>query len=359
MNDITLLTLNGSPRLRGQVHGEQLRAQIAAVLDLWKADIEGETGLPAGEYLRQFLGGTNFLAAVERWSPGLLEEVRGLAEGAGQDFPTMFAFQCMDEDWWFRSSLSPRAHCSSIGVYGEGGAPILAQNMDIHIMTDGKQVLLHIQQGELEAFVFSFAGFLGLTGLNNRPLGVCVNTLPQLSVSAGGLPVAFMVRTLLEQSTLEAAEKFLRQVQHASGQNYMLGDGREMRDFECSANAVVQVTAHGRRLRHTNHPLASADYHPDFEPPDGKTFSANSARRLEMLASRLDAGEVSPGAVKDILRTPPVCVRKEAGDNFFTSGSLVMTLAASPLLELTAGPPSQGEYKAFTFPSTPKGQQGN
>ncbi|MFZ5912522.1 MAG: C45 family autoproteolytic acyltransferase/hydrolase [Chloroflexota bacterium] len=356
MDNITFLHLKGSPRQRGQIHGEELRAQIASVLDLWRVDIEKETRLPFETYLRRFLSETGFRPAIERWSPGLLEEVRGLAEGAGQDFPTMFAFQCMDEDWWFRSSLSPRAHCSSIGVYGEGGAPILAQNMDIHVMTDGAQVLLHLQQGELETLVFSFAGFLGLTGLNSRPLGVCVNTLPQLSVSAGGLPVAFMVRALLEQSTLEEAEKFLCQVQHASGQNYMLGNGQEIRDFECSANAVVQVTADGRRLRHTNHPLVSADFHPGFKPPEGKIFSTNSTRRLEMLAARLDAGEVGPGAVKDILRTPPVCVQKEAGDDFYTSGSLVMTLASSPLLELTAGPPSQSEYRTFTFLATPKGK---
>ena len=69
-----LLHMTGTPRQRGQMHGEQLRVQIAAVLDLWKADIERETHLPAHDYLRRFLAETDFLPAIQRWTPHLLDD---------------------------------------------------------------------------------------------------------------------------------------------------------------------------------------------------------------------------------------------------------------------------------------------
>jgi hypothetical protein len=342
-----ILHLTGTPQQRGQTHGEEMRGKIASILDLWKADIEQETSLPAEEYIARFTAGTNFLPAIERWMPDLLEEVRGLAEGAMQNFDTMLAFQCMDEDWWFRKTFD-QEHCSVIGLQSQG-SPILAQNMDIHSMTDGNQVLLHITENDLQAHVFSFAGFIGLTGLNNRPLGVCVNTLSQLNSSTDGLPVAFILRGLLKQSNLEDAEKFLRSVKHASGQNYMIADADGIRDFECSAAGVTEFKMLGKHLFHTNHSLASEDFRPGKKEQAAMSFATNSHQRLDMLVARLEADGGDTRAVKETLQTAPVCVELKPGSNFFTSGSLVMTLSSSPLLDIAAGPPSQGEYETFGF----------
>jgi hypothetical protein len=318
-------------------------------MDLWKADIELETHLPSEQYLARFRANTSFVPAIEQWSPHLLEEVRGLAEGARQDFNTMIAFQCMDEDWWFREAIV-HGHCSAIGITSEGNDPLLAQNMDIHSMTDGVQVLLHIRHAGFESYVFSFAGFLGLAGMNNRPLGVCVNTLPQLNSSIDGLPVAFVVRSVLEQANLDDAVGFLHGIRHASGQNYMIGDHREIRDRECSANGAMQFGANKKILWHTNHPLASEDYRPGEKEILEGSANTDSHRRLNLLETRLNAGDINADAIKDILRTSPVCIRKEADDNFFTSGSLVMTLSSThPSLDLAVGPPSESAYVRFTF----------
>jgi isopenicillin-N N-acyltransferase like protein len=227
--NMRILDLAGTPRQRGQVHGEQLRTEIATVLAGWQLDIERSTRQPVGPYIERFLTETDFLPAIERWTPGLLAEVEGIAEGANQPFETVLALQFMDEDWWFRESISPREHCSGFGIFGQGAAPILAQNMDIHTLTDGYQTLLHIQHDGFESYVFSFAGFIGLTGLNSRPVGICCNTLSQLNYAPDGLPVAFIVRGVLEQPDLDAAEKFLRSIRHASGQNYRRRPGRNPR----------------------------------------------------------------------------------------------------------------------------------
>ena len=340
--------LTGSPRQRGRIHGEEMRTQIASVFELWKADIEKDTGLSSKEYIARFTAETNFLPTVERWTPDLLEEVRGLAEGAGQGFNEMFAFQCMDEDWWFRETCQ-REHCSTIGLQVAGEAPILAQNMDIHRMTDGYQALLHITENDLQVLIFSFAGFIGLTGLNNRPLGVCVNTLSQLNSSNDGLPVAFVVRGLLNRSNLDDAENFLHDIKHASGQNYMLGGMTRISGFEASAAGVAVYDKGSESLCHTNHPLASQDYRSGEKEQSNPPVVTNSHERLDRITACTKADRVDVSTIKEVLKTKPVCRELEPQKDFFTSGSLVMTLSSLPMLEITAGPPSQNEYNKFTF----------
>ena len=342
-----LLHLTGSPRQRGQTHGEELRASIASILDLWKADIEKDSHLPASEYLARFHASTSFLPAIEQWAPDLLEEVRGLAEGANQDFQLMLAFQCMDEDWWFRQT--GREHCSTIGIQADGSAPILAQNMDIHCMTDGHQILLHISDGDLQSYVFSFAGFIGLTGLNNHPLGVCVNTLSQLNHAPDGLPVAFVLRVLLKQPNVDQAKAFLQRIKHASGQNYMIGDAEIIRDLEASASGTVSYDPPVNNLCHTNHSLTSTDFRPGEKEKAALAFATNSHQRLNIISSAAQSEQPTAASVKAALRTKPVCREVEPGNDFFTSGSLVMTLSARPALDLTFGPPTQSEYQTFEF----------
>ena len=351
------LELNGSPRERGRAHGEALRLQIHAALAQWFDELERVTEVHAPEYLAAFLTGTRFKPAIQRWTPDLWDEIEGLGEGASVDFNTMFAWQLMDEEWWYRKERFALAatlnRCSALGVFGEGGAPLLAQNMDIYTHTDGYQTLLHIKDGDAEALVFTFAGFLGLTGLNNYSLGVCCNTLAALNHSAEGLPVAFIIRHILAQKSRDDAVAFVREVKHASGQNYLIGDKDGIQDLECSANRVCEyLPGEGAtRIYHTNHPLVNDDY---FEPrvPSSINTSAptNSEIRYNIVEQRLNAtSQVDVTTVQSILSTRPVCVERGDRGDLFTAGSLIMSLGSPPDLLFAPGPPSSKAYQSFTF----------
>src|SRR5262249_19138816 len=142
---------------------------------------------------------------------------------------------------------SPQEYCSLVGVFGEGDGPaILGQNMDLPRYYDGTQTLLHVApaDGGPEALIFTAAGLIGTCGLNSAAVGLCVNTLSQLSHNRTGLPVAFIMRRLLEFATPEESAAFLRAVDHASGQNYAIAGPRRIVDFECSANRVAHFSPH-------------------------------------------------------------------------------------------------------------------
>jgi hypothetical protein len=280
-----------------------------------------------------------------------MDEVHGLAEGAGIPLTDCLAYQLMDEEWRYRTDVAMN-RCSGIGVFGEAaGGTLLAQNMDLPSHYDGSQVLLRIDDGTAEALVFSAAGMIALDGCNDRGIGICCNTLAQLRTSATGLPVAFVVRGVLASTSHDDALRFVRGVKHASGQNLLVGGPERVVSLECSADSVREFQPHATRVLHTNHPLVNDD----FIERQGHEIAAldETERRYEFLAAHvLDHAPLDVDGIKALLadRTTPICKVPTSDKPTITLGCLVMELAAAPpVLHLAPGPPSETPFEDFTF----------
>ena len=371
--DLKVIELTGTPRQRGQIHGETLRKEIHEVIKLWKDDLYKSHEMDPDKYLDEFIEKTNFSASIKKWTPEMLEEVKGLAEASGIDFKTMFAHQLLDEEWWYGRNrkydipVPEGKHCSSLGVYNQDGLPALvAQNMDLMGWTDGFGVLLYIkhQNSSLESFVFTYAGFIATCGMNNKSIGICCNTLLQLNHCPDGLPVAYIVRSVLEQSTYKDAERFINTIRHASGQNYIIGDLKKVASLECSANMVNRFIPYkgANRVFHTNHPLVNDDQsiYKEFLkrlPSEKKPKSlSNSEIRLKALEIRLKnpSKMITVETAKAALSSKddpdnPVCKYKPKKGKGNGQRSLVMVLSEPPVLHLSPGPPCLTEFKTFKF----------
>lgn len=92
---IRVLTLEGSPKERGRVHGETLKPMILEILERYKYLIRIILQKDSDPLIDYFLSSTNFLSAVKKWTPHLLEEIEGIAEGVGVDFKEIFAFKIL------------------------------------------------------------------------------------------------------------------------------------------------------------------------------------------------------------------------------------------------------------------------
>jgi len=166
---LRVVELSGSSLEAGRAHGEQLRPDIERGVSAWSDRIERATGLRGQAYAASFLAATDFIPTIESFTPSLLEEVRGIAEGAGQSFEVMLAYQLIDEEWWYRSSVTRAKRtgveaCSAVGVLKGDGTSIVAQNMDLPSYYDGTQVVLRIKtEGDLEKLVFTPAGIIATT----------------------------------------------------------------------------------------------------------------------------------------------------------------------------------------------------
>ena len=69
---------------------------------------------------------------------------------------------------------------------------------------------------------------VALCGINSRGVAISCNNLSQLAHGTSGLPVAFVVRAILQRRSFEEALQALLEMEHASGQNYTIcgPDGR-------------------------------------------------------------------------------------------------------------------------------------
>lgn len=366
---IKVITLEGSPRHRGHTYGEECRAWIGETLARWKATLQESTKMDPDAYIARFIKDTRFLEAVQKWTPDALDELKGLADGAQQDFNTIFAWQLADEQWWHARDLqlgivTPVGdHCTCLGVQRQGGSPpMIGQNLDVPRLYEGTQVVLRVRHpnSDLEALVYSFVGTLCVVGVNSAGVAHVENTLLQLDHAANGLPVVFVGYGILAKRSLKEAAEFVRTVRHASGQNYILGGRDGAMDFECSGKKAVEFMPGARKLYHTNHPLANDDtgqYKLALTKIPEETrrvmeAGVNTKTRFEAAKRRMEAANpVTVQTFKDTLSSKdspdgPICAYNERG---FTSASMVMELSDRPAMHISIGPPSMNPYEKLTF----------
>jgi isopenicillin-N N-acyltransferase like protein len=340
---------SGDSRTRGRAHGEALRVAIADTLERWAEYTARATGLHPAAYIEGLLAATDFVPAIAHHTPGLLEEVRGIAEGAGVAFDTMLAHNLMDEQWWHHHEGGAGQACSLVSVPAGPDRPaMLAQNMDLPDWTDGAQAVVHHRGPDgLDTVVLTAAGMIGLTGLNSAGVGVCVNALSMLRHAADGLPVAFALRGALERPSGAGAAAFLRSVPHASGQHYAVADPEGAVGIECSAGKTVD-SASGGRFWHTNHPLRSRDIDPGAPDPEGTDDSRTRQRRLEQLAAGLESADDCKRLLSD--REAPLCVHPAPERRWLTFGSVVYELETPPRAWVAAGPPDTTAFAEHRLP---------
>lgn len=355
-NGVHVVLLEGTPFERGVTHGKTLREEIGTLVASWKEDLRRTHAMEPDAFIAKFLAETDYVTAIEKWTPGLLDEVRGIAEGAGIDYETMLAFQLPDEMWANGEEIAGH-HCTSLGVDAQDGRPTyVAQNLDVPRWYHLHPTVLRIrhEDSELESLVVTIPGLVGANGINNRRVAVAVNTLLQLQPLRRGLPVAFVVRGILARESHEDALKFVRSIEHASGQNYIVGGPEEANCLECSERVVARfVPFEGAKVTwHTNHPLVNENHSPNWKrqlaasehaPEEGRY----RCWRFEALERRL--GSADPIDLAVIEAT--LCSRDEGVpiDNPSTYVSTIMILGEAPELRISAGRPGVTPFETVTF----------
>lgn len=356
---LPLVHARGGARERGVVIGRALRSPIAAHLAAWRRSLPG--GVP-DDCVANLLDETDFKPSIHRYAPDIWDELGGVAEGARVPLDQLYALQLLDEEWAYRARRSGAASppkCSSLASVNADGSSWLAQNMDLGDYTDGLQVMLRIDDSDLpSALVFSTAGLLGLMGVNAAGLGVCVNSLPQLPSAPEGLPVAFVLRRLLQVRSLAEAADLVQTLPHATNQHYLIAEPGAARSFEASAEGVVEYhPPNPGCILHTNHPLAAPPV-----LPEAPIARENSEARLRSLVERLSKGPAGEEVIGSALCSNddprhPVCREASPPGSdpaTITTGSMISLLGLRGVRSwASAGPPRERGYQAFQLTDAP------
>ena len=309
-----------------------------------------------------------FVGDIEGFSPDALEEMRGIADGAGVPFDAILVLNCRSE-LMFAAARSkgetPPGECTSFAVTPEASADghtLLGQNWDWVPFAREVCVLLEVRRDDKPAFATIVeAGMLAKVGVNAAGFGLCTNTLvSERDVDSRGVPYHVMLRALLDAESVDDAARILGSVQRALSANYLVADksGRAM-NFETIAGGKAQIHAtrpHGGVIAHANHFLCT-----EFAAIDAYvTKSPHSLTRLDGMRRGLQAGErLSVTRLQEILRDHEHAPNGICSHPDPTAHPLyARTTVASIVIDLTVvelwftdGPPCASSYEAFCFPA--------
>lgn len=235
----------------------------------------------------------NFLPFVRRRYPKYLEEVRGIAEGAGVDFEDMFFLTADEElvDLWSE-------HCSSAAVRAAKGL-FLIHNEDYPPRYLGRMVVVNASPDDAPSFLsltypYMLAG--PSCGLNAAGMGFAVDSL-NYRVRKRGIPTNFVLRDMYAARSLADVRRAMDVPSMLMGNAVTavsVAEGKAIA-IEASLKASVEIAmGESGFLPHTNHvrseKLDRSGEHPSF----------NSRVRLAALEHLL--GRKATKATPDDLR---------------------------------------------------------
>jgi isopenicillin-N N-acyltransferase-like protein len=242
-----LFNAQGTHRELGRQHGEQGRAQVRGFLDYLAHSLRlSREGLQS-RALR-------FLPLFEQHCPHLLDEVRGLAEGAGVPLAEALAVQIRGELGFITDEacttfvISPRGTAS--------GEVLIGQNSDVEPELEEFAYVLRLEpEGKPAVLMWTFGGMIGYHGLNSAGVAHFANSLGGGPAWRMGLPHYPVKRLMLEQRTINQVLALLERVPVCSSGNYVLCDGEgRIADVEMIPEGFALLEDHGEGfVAHSNH----------------------------------------------------------------------------------------------------------
>ncbi len=361
MSDIAIIELKSGPPLgRGRAYGEQAGELIRKVRDTYEETFGHLTGQT---WARLRERGGAFLGSAERFAPDLVEEIQGIAQGAGLSFEDVFLINARSEIMFSPEALAREApdECTAILAMSPataGDGAYLAQNWDWLEGVRDCQVLLKFSgEGGRPSFAsLTEAGQVAKMGLNGAGVGLVVNNLNTDRPKAG-VPWILICRKVLEADSLTKAMGLVLSTPRAHSINFLLGraQGEEAEGFSletCPTEPHV-LRPQGGMLVHTNHflePLQTARDLKAWTHLFPCTYNRHQ-RASRLLAAR--AGRIDPAGIKEILSDHfdaphSVCMhRNPESDPAWTTQtcfSIILDLKAKAL-EYCLGNPCQGEWR--------------
>ena len=252
----------GTARQRGRAQGEAFASGIQAALAFYR----GLAGRVGGDLETIARRAEPYLEAAGRRTPELVEEVEGLAEGAGVGFEEVWLLNCFEEVW-------PVEACVTM-VSGH-----LFMHAEQWYAGHASVGVVIARPNDAPAFVSpTCVGFLGAVGINETGFAQGIDSLHTLDDRVG-IPRVLVSRLALGAPSVEGALDAARGEGRAGGYAHVLATESEVVAVETSASraAIVEGAA-----AHTNHPLSSELEAVTAEPSEGSR--ARLARAQELLA---------------------------------------------------------------------------
>lgn len=341
-----LIEAAGAPYELGRHHGEQARDQVRAFVEhLIRA---------AGRPRADVLAATHrFAPLFERHCPALLEEVRGLAAGAGLTFEEALLPQIRGEI----TGVLDEA-CTTFAVAGkrtESGGILIGQTSDMDAEMEQHFIVLRLQPAAgPRILMWTFAGQLGYHGLNQHGVAHFANSLsggPTPVTRPGGLPHYPVKRRLYECRARAEVLAMWAALPVCSSGNYMLATGDPaIFDVEATPAGVAVLEAADGLLAHANHFLS-----PRFRTPvtDAQSLPDSFSRQARMQTLlREQPSPISVQSMREALadhhgHPSGICRHEESGEGRMVTVAGLIAEPAAGKLHVARGGPCRGDWWTY------------
>jgi isopenicillin-N N-acyltransferase like protein len=257
-----LIEVSGPPRERGRQYGEQAKARILRGIEHYSGQLEtSKLGWPDIKTIV-----ATFEPTIAAFEASYLDEMKGIAEGAGVDYEAIVLLNARTEILKLadrrRKGLPAQIDpdgCTGLAVMpaaAAAGRVIHAQNWDWKAECAETAVVLRVlREDGPDLLTFTEAGGLARSGMNAAGVSITANYLESdRDYKQIGVPLALLRRKALEQEQLALAMRIVYATAKSASNNVMVSHANGVViDFECAPDETFQIHAQGGVLVHANH----------------------------------------------------------------------------------------------------------
>ena len=361
MKTVPVIELSGAPFDMGLAHGRALKDLIREFVDSVTEVHRMNNGYLSVDKAPLETFCMKNLGFLEKFSPDLVKEMRGIAEGAGVTFREILYLNSFLELEDLRApSVGARVlpdglwGCTTFNVTndaGEGGRAYIGQTYDMEKYYEKFLCLLRItpEKGPSQ-LVVSFAGILGLNGLNSAGVGAVINKVTATDARPGVI-YPFIMRKALASERIGDALGAAIFSPRAGGINYQFAGSGVAFCAETSA-AYYQLLEIDGSIAHTNHFVGSDMRR--FETPNWLSHGGSMVRRqVADNFLKQHRGALNPEKLKELTRDHTnhprcICAHGFPGEDPRTAFHTVFAVIMDPeagWLDLCPGNPCENGYE--------------
>lgn len=364
--------VSGSPYERGLQHGAAVPERVKRSIELYGGQL-GELGYGAAAKSALI---AEFAHEIEAFGAHYIEEMRGIADGAGVALEDIIMVNARTEviakarlvkNKPVEATEEQDDGCTGAIILPErsaNGALLHGQNWDWKAECAETAIVLRVRRDDGPDFLtFVEAGGLARCGMNEAGICITANYLEsERDFTQPGVPLALIRRKVLEQEHLAFAIKAVATTPKACSNNMMLSTVKGFGiDYECAPDEAFALYPSDGLIVHANHwvsPVALGKLRDTGTPrvPESVYRDWRVRKLLDDAGDALTVNDLKAAFFDDFLTPHSVCRPPRPNDtgNLSATVAMVIMQPAEGIMEVCPLPALNRVFTRYSLTAEPQ-----
>lgn len=363
------VSVSGMPFERGRQYGAAVPSRVRRSIELY-GDQLAKLGYDEAEKSRLI---NEFAREIEAYGPHYLEEMRGIAAGAGVSFEDVVMINARTEviaKARLEKNIPEDAElddgCTGAVILPErsaSGTLVHGQNWDWKAECAETAIVLRVvREDGPDILTFVEAGGLARCGMNAAGICITANYLEsERDFRQAGVPLAIIRRKVLEQGHFAFAVRAVATTPKACSNNMMISTVKGFAvDFECAPDEAFPLYPADGLIVHANHwvsPVALAKLKDTglTSVPESVYRDWRVRKLLDEAGDKLSAADLKNAFFDDFLSPHAVCrpPRPSMSGNLSATVAMVIMDPAAGTMEVAPLPAINRNFTRYGMTGEP------